>query len=290
MILKQDNEIDKKLLDAFNEEIINNINKDTLGFILMTIPLEEEDKYDINFKIYYSHKYSKEIYDTYNHNFSVINFLNKKNMLDGFEISHDKYDKCARFNAKLRNANNKNILDLFNYLESKTNFITKYKEEILSFSRIGHPIPSDWDYESLFFVGFSNDENNNIEQVKCYWINEILENEYYINFIKESGIKGLQELLPLVQKIIPNKGKHLWGEGIDYSKLGSSNHKIYICYTEETCKNLVNTFSNNSIIVKNIKLITDWAKVHTEFLGDGFAIGKNSKNKLVLNSYFRLKK
>ena len=256
----------------------------------MTIPLEKENENDITFKIYYSHKYSKEIYDLNNHDLPIINFLNKKNMLSGFELSHDKYDKCARFNAKLQNANNKNILDLFDYLENKTTFIGKYKEEILKFSRIGHPIPSDWDYESLFFVGFANDQNQNIEQVKCYWINEILENEYYINFIKESKIKGLLELLPIVQKIIPEKGRYLWGEGIDYSDKGSSNHKIYISYKEETCKSIINTFANNSTIAHNIKLVTDWAKVHTEFLGDGFAIGKNSENNLVLNSYFRLKK
>lgn len=288
MQLNLDNEIDIKLLETFGEKTVNNIDTDKLGFILMNTSLEEDS--EITFKIYYSHNYSKKLYEKNNHDFPIINFLKEHNLMSGFEISHDEYDKCKRFNVKLQNANNKNVLEMFDYLEKNTNFISKYKDEILNFSKIGRPTPSDWDYEPLFFIGFKNDKNNNIEQVKCYWINEVLDNDYYINFIKESGIEKLNNLLCEVQKIIPNTGRMFWGEGIDYSILGSSKHTLYFNYNEEIYNNIINKFTTDTNLTKNIKLITNWPENHPQFFCDGLAIRKNDNNNLTLNFYFRIRK
>ena len=50
---------------------------------------------------------------------------------------------------------------------------------------------------------------------------------------------------------------------------------------------LIKTFPDMEFLHKKLRLIEEWQKVHPEFYCDIFAIGKDSKGRLILNLYFR---
>lgn len=288
MILNINNEIDKKISTYFSKETIDNIKPEIIGNFGMNLTFEPDT--DISFKMYYEQNYSKELYKKYNENIPIIKFLSEKDMIDVFEIVHDKNNQdCKRFNVKLRSCSNSNIMDLFNWLEKNISFTNKYKDEILNFAKIGNTSDSEYNYASLFFIGFVRDIQNNIKSFKCYFLNEIENNEYYFNFIKNCEIKEFKELLPIVNKILPKNGKNLWMEGIDYNEKNSEKHKIYINYSPEIFDKMIEVIPSAKFIEDKLKLIKDWQNIHSEFFCDGFAIGKNSSNNLTLNIYFRFK-
>ena len=248
---------------------------------------------DIAFKIYYLNKYSEDQYKLYG-DVPLINFLYKKNMVNFLTMVHDKGNKkCTRFDIGLKHRNNENMTELFSWLEKHVSFFSKYKEEILKMSRMKNSLSEGEDYASLFFIGFVN-EGTEIKTLKCHWLNKNRENhpifndDYYISFIKENGAGKFQEILPIVCKALSNFGGHLWMEGSDYNKKNSEKHKIYIDYPENLYDGLLATFAGNTELEKKILLIKEWHYIHPEFYCDGFAIGKNSKDYVTLNVYFKL--
>lgn len=292
MILNLENEIDKRLSSFFPEDVISNVKLGVIDYLGMNITLEPND--DIAFKIYYDDEYSREQYEKYGTD-PLINFLYEKDMINFLTMVHDKNNsECTRFDIGLCYRNNKNMNDLFMWLEENVSFFGKYKDEILKLSLMKNSNYENHDYASLFFLGFVKDELG-IKVLKCHWLNknreddEIFNDNYYIKFLNESGVTGLQELLPIAQKTLANCGRHLWMEGIDYNKDTSEKHKIYIDYPENLYDGLLQTFPDNLEFEKKINLIRDWNNIHEEFYCDGFALGKNLKENLTLNIYFRLK-
>lgn len=292
MILNLDNEVDKKIFEFFPEDVIENINPEINDFLGMNITSDSET--DIAFKIYYGNKYSKQVYEKLGDD-SLVNFLFEKDMISYLGIVHDKNNsKYTRFDIGLQCRNNSNMQDMFSRLEENVSFFGKYKDEILKLSKMKASMMDDYDYSSLFFLGFVKDKTG-IKTLKCHWLNknreghEIFNDDYFINFIQESGVVKLQELVPYAQSSILNCGRHMWMEGIDYNEKCSEKHKIYIDYPQNFFDGILKSIPENAEFESKINLIRGWHEIHPEFYIDGFAIGKNVKDNLTLNIYFKLK-
>ncbi len=294
MKLYLDNEIDKKLSELYPKEVIENAKIGVIDYLGMNIT-EYKDS-DIIFKIYYDDGHSREEYETKYKNDPLIDFLYEKNMVYFLEIVRDKDNtECTRFNVGLKNLTNENVMSLFAWLEKNVSFFAKYKDEILKLSEIKRYMNEDYKYSSFFFIGIVKDETG-IKVLKCYWLNknrephEIFNDDYHLKFLEESGIKQFQELIPLTKEAIKNCGRHLCMTGIDYNSECSEKHKLYVDYPTDVYGGLLKTFPENEELKKKIILIRDWHEIHDEFYCDGFTIGKDSENKLVLNIYFKFKK
>lgn len=293
MELYLDNEIDKKLSNLYTKEVLENVKPGVIDYLGMNI-FEKPDS-DIEFKIYYDDGHSREEYEQ-KYKDPLIDFLYEKDMVFFLEIVRDKENsECTRFNVGLKNLTNENVMSLFDWLDKNVSFFDKYKDEILKLSEIKRYLDENHKYSSFFFIGIVKDETG-IKVLKCYWLNknrephEIFSDEYHLNFLESLGIEQFKELIPLTKEAIKNCGRHLCMTGIDYNAEFSEKHKLYVDYPTDVYGGLLKTFPDNDELKKKIILIRDWHEIHNEFYCDGFTIGKDADNNLVLNIYFRFKK
>ena len=287
MLLNLDNEIDKKFSEIYPEEIIRNATKDNLEYLGMNI--SEADDNDIQLKIYYDNKPSRELYRTLGDSEPLIDFLYKKNMISGLEIVHDKKNtRCTRYNIKLKYRNKNNMLELFSWMEDNIKFFTKYKNEILKFSEFKYSEDEDAQYASLFFMGVEKQEND-ISILKLYWIKHPEYAKDYIESLENCDIPQLKELLPTTFQAVENCGGNFLMTGINYNSEISEKHKYYIEYPTNLYEGLVKTFPENKELIRKVNIIREWHDIHPEYFCDGFAIGKNSQNQIVLKFYFMFK-
>lgn len=287
MELNLNNEIDKKISCLFTKNVIANIKPRINEYLGMNLSSDIDT--DIEFKIYYEDCYSRELYEQEKSD-PFINFLYEKNMVSFLEIVHDRENETTRFNIGLQNRNNTNMTELFSWLGNNISFYDKYKDEIFNFSKLKNSRFEGYDYAALFFIGFIKDKFGKIKVLKLYWQNKYSEQrEYYINFIQNSNIKPLQELMLLTTLALNNCGGNLYMEGIDYNEQCSEKHKIYIDYPTNLYDGLLKTFSDNEKLKREIKLVRNWHELHDEFSCSGFALCKDPKDNLIINMYFKLK-
>lgn len=288
MLLNLDNEIDKKLSEIYPEQVIKDAQKGVMEYLGMNI--SENPNNDIQLKIYYENHPSRDLYNNSENKDPLIDFLYEKNMITGLEIVHDKKNKgLTRYNIKLKNRYTNNMLELFSFMEKNIEFFAKYKNEILNFSKLKYSEKPDNDYASLFFMGVEKN-NSEVSILKLYWIKHPEFEKEYIQFLKECGISQLEELLPITFEVEKNCGGNFIITGINYNKEFSEKHKYYIEYPTNLYDGLIATFPDNNELIKKINLIRDWHEIHTEFFCDGFAIGKDAQNQIVLKFYFMFKK
>ena len=119
---------------------------------------------------------------------------------------------------------------------------------------------------------------------------EAFDNEYYFNFIENSGVEGLNKILPTAKKVIQIGSGYIWVEGIDYNEFGSQKHKIYIYGTKKPYEALIETYSGNKALEEKIEIIKEWNELHQELKCVGFALGEDSANNSTINFYYRIKK
>lgn len=292
MELYLDNEIDKKLSNLYTKEVLENVKPGVIDYLGMNI-FETVDS-DVELKIYYDNSFSKEEYEQ-KYKDPMIDFLYEKDMIRFLEIVYDKdNDECGRFNIGLQNLTNKNVLALFNWLEENVSFFSKYKDEIMKFSTLECSLNDDFKYASFYFIGVVKD-NKKIKSLKCYWFtrtresHKILNTENHLNFISKSGVKAFQRLIPLTKEAINNCGNRLLMAGIDYNEKSSEKYKLYIDDPTDIYNGLLKTFYDNEELKKKINLISEWHNIHQEFNAEGFAIGCDVNNNLILNFYFKFK-
>lgn len=295
MELYLDNEIDKKLSSLYPKEVLENAKIGVIDYLGMNIT-EEKDS-DIIFKIYYDDLHSREEYETKYKNDPLIDFLYERDMVFFLEIVRDKDNtECTRFNVGLKNLTNDNVLALFAWMEENISFFPKYKDEIFKLSEIKRYLDEGYKYSSFFFIGIVKNETGVVQVLKCYWLNKnrephkIFSDENHLNFLENCGVEKFKELIPLTKEAIKNCGRHLCMTGIDYNAECSEKHKLYVDYPTDVYGGLIKTFPDNEELKKKIILIRDWHEIHNEFYCDGFTIGKDMENKLVLNIYFKFKK
>ncbi len=291
MFYSEENIIDNKIKQTFSSVILGNIKIDNLDYF--GINISSDSNKDFAFKIYYKNKYSQELYlkSEKNH---LIEFLIKNNLMNFLTVVHDKsHTDCSRYDVGLANQTNGKMELLFSYLKENCSFYKKYEKEILELSKMKATDMEDRDYRSFYFVALLDGGKT----LKCHWLNrvysydtKILNNEYYINFIENSGVDGFKKILPIAKKIIKNCSADLWMEGIDYTEFGSKKHKIYLHRAEEVYEGLIKTYSDNQELQKKLKIIQEWNNLHQEIYCDGFAIGEDADNNSVINFYFRFKK
>jgi hypothetical protein len=287
MILNFDNEIDKKMSEIYSEEIISNATKDTLEYIGMNISEAPDD--DIQLKIYYDNKPSRELYQKLGDKEPLIEFLYKKGMITGLEIVHDKKNtRCTRYNIKLKYRYKNNMLELFSWMENNIKFFSKYKDEIMKLSEMKYTEDEDGKYASLFFMGVEKN-GDEISILKLYWIKHPEFAKEYIQSLQECDIPQLKELLPITFNAVENCGGNFIISGINYNENSSEKHKYYIECPTNLYDGLIKTFPDNTNLIRKLNKIRDWHEIHPEYICDGFAIGKNSQNQFVLKFYFMFK-
>nr|QGT49817.1 hypothetical protein Melaina855_2040 [uncultured Candidatus Melainabacteria bacterium] len=289
MLLNLDNEIDKRILGSYPQQVINDAVKGVMEYI--GINISESEVEDIRFKIYYENTPGIELYQKQQKKDPLIDFLNENYMLKFLELVFDKNNsEFNRYNIKLRKRNNTNMLALFSFLEKNIDFFSKYKQEIINLTKINYPECNNinYDYVSLFFMGIKKDKYG-IHTLKLYWIANPDNREFYLNFIKDQKIPQYEKLLPILDDIVKNCGGNVLMNGIDYSKEGIIKHKFYVEYPQNLYDGLAKVFNNNEVLLKRINLIREWHEIHQEFYCDGIGIGINAQDEILLNFYFMFK-
>lgn len=286
MFLNFNNELDKRISSLFSQEVIESITPENLDFLGMNLSFYDDD---ISFKTYYLHEYSLACYNNQEDNEPLIKFLKSKDMLNFFSVLKDSaYKDTEIYEVKISARNNRNMLELFSFLEQLISYFPKYKDEIIKLSTIKNRAYEGYDYAALYFFSVVK-KGADIKSFKCYWDNnyKILDDDYFFNFLENSGVTGLQELIPIAKSIVQNCGGHLCFEGINYNEKCSEKHKIYMTDQNNLIEGLIKTFPDMEFLHKKLRFIEEWQKVHPEFYCDIFAIGKDSKGRLILNLYFR---
>ncbi len=293
MFLDLRSKIDKKISLFFEKEQIKSIDKNSLDYF--GINISSEINKDFEFKIYFNHKKSWEIYTQHEKN-PLIDFLFENNFANFLTIVHDKNHKnSSRYDVGLANRETKNMQKIFEFLEKNCSFFNKFKDEIKNLSLMKTIELDDYAFDSFYFLALI--KNGNDEILKCHWLNKVYSfkteynnNEYYLDFIEKSNIEGLKKLLPATKTILKNCNASMWMQGIDYNQNQSQKHKIYINKFDDCYEGLIKTFKDNSKLKKEIKNIRSWNKLHKEFICKGFAYGIDKNNNSTLNFYFRFKK
>lgn len=292
MILNFSNEIDKKISEKFSDQTIQNMKFGTLGYLGINITSASDN--DFNFKLYYDLEHSLALYNKTKHS-SIVNDLFEKKLVNSIEIAHEENGKkCSRFNLKANCENNKDAIKLFSFLDTKIDFFKKYHNEIQKLSQMKVSDNENQNYASLISIGFAQ-ENNTTQILKFYWScehrnkQENFDSSYYLSFLQENTHENLNDIIEISKKALINCEAKLWMIGNDYTKEGSLNAKIYIDNALNLYDGLSKTFTNYNKLIEKIKIIETWHKIHPEFYCEGFAIGKNSKNEITLNFYFKLK-
>lgn len=286
MFLELSNEIDKQISDVFSQDVIDSILPENIDFFGINLKIKTAD---ISLKTYYLHDYSLSLYNDKEDD-PLIKFLKNKRMLSFFSVLKDS--ACPNkeiYEIKIRARSNANMLELFSCMDENISFFGKYKEEIIKLSTMKNFVFSGSDYGAFYFFSVVKD-NSNVETLKCYWDNnyKIETDDYFFNFLQESGVNKLIELIPMAKTLIKNCGGHLALEGINYNKDYSEKHKIYITdQNEDLYAGLIKTFPDNFALHKSLLAIASWQKIHKEFYCAGFSIGTDEKGDYIINFYYK---
>ena len=285
------NEVDKKLAKAYPENILRSLEYGKLGYLGMNITSTNKD--DIAFKIYFDGEYGEKQYKK-SRTSEILNELFDKKLIKfvEFVLAKEKIDH-TRYDVKLRSK--KGILDeILAFIDKKTDFFNKYKNEILVLSNMNQGINENDKISALNTIGIIEDRNSKIKKLKCYWLTQYRDldkdnnKEYYLNFLKNTSNKEFTELLPIAETLINNCKANFRMIGADYTKERVEKRKIYLDTPQNLYEGLLETFKQDKKLTNKIKLIQDWHNKHVEFYCEGFAISKNSKNEIAINFYFKL--
>ena len=288
MNLISNNVIDKKLSDSFPKDIIENIIPEKIEYLGISINSLNSD---IAFRAYYNAEYSENRYEE-SKDEPLINFLYEKDMIARIElVNNSSKQGLTTIHAAICHRTNENMSDLFSYLEENISFFSKYKNEIIELSKMIVNPQIKNDHAAMYFITVTKDSSG-IKVLKCYFQNCVKKNggfpnqDYYFTFLEKCSVDKLKELLPIAKSAIENTQGILSFEGINYNENTSEKHKIYIQDPQNLYEGLFKTFSNNAELKNQINLIKEWHEVHPEFFCDGFCIGKDDNDNLILNLYF----
>ncbi len=257
------------------------------------VNISSDPNKDFAFKIYYDHKYSLELYSKVEKN-PLLEFLLENKIIKFLTLVVDgKHLDFSRYDAGLLIQPNEKMELVFSYLKDNCSFYSKYEKEILKLSEMKVTNDENMDYASLYFVALLDGGKT----LKCHWYNRAclrdiksFDNEYYFNFIENSGVEGLNKILPTAKKVIQIGSGYIWMEGIDYNEFGSQKHKIYIYGTKKPYETLIETYSGNKALEEKIEIIKEWNELHQELKCVGFALGEDSANNSTINFYYRMPK
>ncbi len=289
MFFDSQNIIDEKIVQTFPKEILENVNSEKLDCFGINIS-SDLDK-DFAFKVYYSHKYSLELYSKAK-KIPLIEFLSENKIMKFLTFVFDeKHMDCSRYDIGLARQTNEKMDLLFSYLKENCSFYEKYEKEILELSQMKVSNDEALKYPSLYFAALLDGGKT----LKCHWHNRsclrdipALDNRYYFDFIENSNVEGLKKILPTAKRAIEIGSGYMWVEGIDYNEFGSQKHKIYIYGTKNTYETLIETYTGNKALEEKLKTIQEWHNIHSEFNCVGFALGEDSNNNSTINLYYRL--
>ena len=296
MKFNSEHPIDEKIRAVFSEEILESVNPEDIEYF--GINLSSDADSDFVFKIYYENRPSQDIYAKNNRN-PILEHLLKLNMVRNLQVVNDNvHFNFSKFDIGLKNRTNENMLNVFSFFEQNIPLFKKYKDEIINLSKMKVFKEDDYEYASFHFIGFVYENTAEPVLFKSYWSNftsfdeEIFSKDYYINYLKNTGIPQFIILSEIADNILNICGGRLYMEGTDYTNDGPVSHKIYIrtaSLDDNIYDGLVQVLpADVGVLKERIEIIKNWNTLHSELKCDGFAIGLDNHNNLNLKLYYKV--
>lgn len=187
----------------------------------------------VDFKLYYNTKASLKT------GHPIIAALDEYHMLRAVTRIQDA-DRAGRerFDIGLGNRTVENMKRLYSVMCSASEILRDNLPEIRRLNQMRISDRDEYRAAALYFLGFI-EQDGHIEAIKTHYLTRLCEDtdkirltdrfddDYYLQFIRDSGIEPFLPLLPPVQRTLAHCGGHLWMIGADYFAHGAK-YKIYI--------------------------------------------------------------
>lgn len=285
----------EKLFEKFKTRVGEDIIDEKVDYL--GINILDDRVHGAEFKLYYTDAFSRK------QTHPLVEFLSNESMVRYLTMVNDKDNYMRlRFDIGIKNRTNINIEKMFEWLDKNVELFQKNKIEIKRLSSMKMTNREGFDFASLYFIGFISTDNK-INVLKFHFYNRIcddpdnlydnykFDDDYYLDYLKSSGIRGFSSLVDIIILILQHCGGHLWMTGIDYKIDGTQKYKIYIKHPQKLYDGLLSVFSDNKnkILRKKIEDVRVWNDNHSSFKCEGFAICLNNKNEISINFYYIIK-
>lgn len=199
-----------------------------------------------------------------------------------------------RVEFALKNRNNDNMEALFSYLKRNFDSFKKNEDLILQLSSMKVTSRHDYDYASLYFVGF---DKQNLNSLKLYFytkfcltpddlshVDNCYDNSYYLGCLKNLKIDSLDNLIKYVEEVLSrDSGANLWMVGLDVQD-DFVKYKLYVkdlVIYDEIFKVFLHKHFN-----LDLTCITRWWSLHNELACAGVTFGVDSLGEFSVSFYF----
>ena len=259
-------------------------------------------------KIYFKENFSRS------ESHPLIEYLMESDMIRFMTMVHDQQNVSRlRFDIGLKNRNNENMENLYEWLRKYSSIFSENEDEIRRQARMKMTFQPGFDEASLYFLGFIS-TNDRINLLKVHYFTRMCSDpdilhkychymdDYYLSYLEELQIPEFRILSEIMRQVLDVCGGHLWMTGADYDLAGASKYKIYIKKPEDLYEGLQKTFGSSDCEEKlpefsrkfeTLKRRTEdtslWNSYHKEYDCDGFALCMNRTGNLSVNFYYKLR-
>ena len=230
---------------------------------------------NIRFKVYYTQEKS-HIQDN-----NFYEFLKSRNLIRYFEsVTDSKNPKKYRNDFGLQNRTDKNILDLFNFIESNAQVSHSQIELAKKIAKLKTTDKKGFNYSSLYFVS-AEMSNALITKSKFYYYtrfckepdvlshNSFYKDNEYLQFIQNLKVDKFAKIAEYAKQMLEIPETHLWLIGYD-AGTNENKYKIYINTYEEF--DIYKLLYLDSFIPGHLKQVGQWIQEHDEYWMYGFAL------------------
>lgn len=280
------NEVDKIERQYLN--LIQNTEKENIDFFGINMVDAEEN--DFIYKIYQAQKTSK------NRNHPLVDFVFQKGMLRYFaDVQDSENPERTRIDISLYQRTDKNVQELFHYLQEIVPFFEKNKKQVELVSKMKITDVPDYQFASLYHVGLIEDKKIP-EILKFHFFTRWCENpnhhtkegyrdEVYLDYFRSIGIEVYEELAQKANYLLQKCGGHLWMAGMDLSS-DKIKYKIYLKNVKDAYQYLTGILGESG--KKRLMEINQWNEKHKECRLAGVAVAKDSDKVSSLNLYYHV--
>lgn len=289
----EENKLEQNYLRFCQKEAIEQ-KKDNIEYLGINL---SSDRSEIEFKVYYKDKYSRQELHP------IVEKLEARNMIRTLtQIIDTKNGTCKRYDIGLGKRTNDKMEQLLKEIEEMAPFCAVYKDEIRTMAQMKVCEDPEYALAALYFWGFIEKENV-IDAIKMHYLTRICDNPdklgkrvmfddaYYLDYLERMQIPQFTELMPVVRSAVNGKDGILWMIGVDYFRHGNDKYKIYFKtptdeYVKKMKQSLALSEGEGSKLAVLMDSLEDWLK-HVDLKMDGVAVCLDRKDCWSLNFYFK---
>lgn len=244
------------------------------------------------FKVYYSNKFSS------GREHPLLQFLSEREMLRYFSsVADTLHPSCFRMDIALKARTDANITALFGQLDSMSGFFAASEKEIRKLAHMKiTELPSSG-MASLYHLGFIQNEDD-VNLLKFHFFtrwcedpdipgkNSEYRDDFYLSYLKDSGIPQYERLARLMGQALKIAGGHLWMAGMDVGRQNDRKYKLYIKNPNPIYRELSGLFHGN--LKEQLQDAASWHLLHPELSCEGAAFCLDSEEHFTINLYYGL--